>query len=121
LRHHKRLARLESIAWVDAPKPETAPSSRRWLAILDTLSGFARENGDAAATALLREAAELLRDYVKSGSAWYHTKPGDRWHGVPCPLADETAHFRQCLQIDAWRAAPAEAERLQQLVTAIGP
>jgi hypothetical protein len=82
----------------------------------------------AAAITDLREAAQLLRGYVKSGSigantedysvgklvvfgAWHHVKPGDMWHGVPCPLADEAERLRQCLQIDAWRAAPAEADQ----------
>ena len=95
----------------------------------------------AAAITDLREAAELLRGYVMSGSigantedycvgklvvfgAWYHAKPGDMWHGVPCPVGgDEAERLRQRIQIDAWRAAPADADRLQQLVsknTAIG-
>jgi hypothetical protein len=132
-----RLARLESLARANEPEPETAPSSRRWLGILDLLLGFARKkHWEEAATAPLREAAELLRGYVNSGcigahtedycgcklnvfSAWYHAKPGESWHGVPCPVrGDEAERLRQRLQIDAWRAAaPADAERLQQLVS----
>jgi hypothetical protein len=37
VRHQKRLARLESIAWVDATEPQTAPDSRTWLEVLDML------------------------------------------------------------------------------------
>lgn len=43
---------------------------------------------------------------------------GYMWHGVPCPVGgDDAARLRQRLQIDAWRAPPADAERLQQLVS----
>jgi hypothetical protein len=133
---HIRLARLESLARANEPEPETAPASQRWLGILDMLLGFARKkHWGEAATGPLQEAAELLRGYVQSGcigahtedycvgklvvfGAWYHAKPGDSWHGVPCPVGgDDSERLRQRLQIDAWRAVPADAERLQQLVS----
>ncbi len=112
-----RLDRLLRAAGPAAPEP----GSSLWLRVLQMFSSAAANHGMPRAAAELREAADLLRPYVKAGDPhvedhcdrqvsathawWEHVCYPDAAEDVPCPFDGEADRLRRVFRLDG-REAP---------------